>query len=94
MPNENPEIQIWIAECDTQVMRDEIVERCKKIEGCTVLFVGTNDEGKYVVIKASTGKALTVPAVEFYGHKNYPEGPRIEMLAGFSVTSIVKVVQS
>lgn len=85
MADKSPEIQVWIAECNTQEERDEIARRSAKIEGCAVIFRGKNDEGKFVVIKASTGQAITTPAVDFYGYKQYPEGPRINILIGFHV---------
>ncbi len=94
MSTQNPEIQIWSAECDTKEERDKIVRRSVAIDGCRILFVGTNDEGKYVVINSSIGKATTTPAVELYGHKTYPDGPLVEMLAGFILTSNIGIKQA
>lgn len=94
MPDRNqPEIQIWIAECDTKEERDAITQRSEAIEGCRVIFVGVNDGGKYVVIKSSTGKALTTPAVEFYGYKQYPDGPHVYRLAAFEVRAPVEITE-
>ncbi len=91
MAQKSPEIQVWIAECNTQEERDGIADRSAKIEGCTVLFRGKDDEGKFVVIKSSTGKALMTPAGDFYGYKPFPEGPRTEMLAKFMITADIKI---
>ncbi len=87
----NQEIQIWIAECKTAKERDKIAERSIKIEGCQILFTGINDEGKYVVIKSLTGKAITTPAVEFYGYKQFPKGPHTERLVNFKLTVVVNI---
>lgn len=94
MAEKNPEIQIWISESKTKEERDEIVERSKKIEGCTVLFRGVNDDGKYVVIKAMTGKAITTPAVEFWGYKQFPERPDVFQLTKFAIIPTIEIKQT
>lgn len=91
MSTRSPEIQIWISKSKTKEQRDEIFSRSIKIEGCNVLFVGADEEGKYVVIKSMTGSAITTPATEYYGRNEFPDAPCIDMLAKFSVVSHVEI---
>ena len=88
-------IEIWQADSETAAKRDEIVRRCEAIEGCKVLHVGYTPEEysnhRYTVITSSVGKATETPAVEFYGYKSYPDGPRVELLVEFELTAEIKI---
>lgn len=86
------DIQIWLAECDTDAKRDEIVENCSKIEGCMVIFIGNTKEGKPVVIHSSTGKAIYTPDAKFHGSHQFPAEPRTEQLAAWLIQSRVEIL--
>lgn len=86
-----PDIQIWLAECDTIAKRDEIVGNCGKIEGCEVIFVGKTDDGKPIVIHSSSGKAIDTPEVKFHGNRQHPNEPRTEQLAAWSIKAYVGI---
>jgi hypothetical protein len=89
-----PEVQIYLYECRNMAEADDIVDRCKKAKGSEVLFVGTNREGKEVVIHALTGEATVTPAVEYTGSATYPDGPRSEHIITYKLSAPIHIESS
>lgn len=87
-------IQIWQLTCQSEEQRDDIRARCIRIEGCSILFVGKNGDGKDVVIKSLTGTAIKTPAVKYTGHHEFPHGPETEMLMEYTVSATLNLETS
>lgn len=96
MANDKPEgvIQIWQHTCQSEEQRDDIRARCIRIEGCSILFIGKDGNGKDVVIKSLTGTAIHTPATEYTGHHEFPHGPETEMLMEYNISIILNLETS